>query len=121
MIQRGCRRIFQTVGYVLTFATKKACASSAAGSSSAADLEYWKGWWHPCTCIVAADKAVSACGWLWCGVLQRMVLEHVGSDTILVGHALENDLKSLKVCGKGSRLCSAADVQHSPAAHSLCT
>lgn len=26
-----------------------------------------------------------------------MVLEHIKADTILVGHALENDLKALKV------------------------
>jgi hypothetical protein len=28
---------------------------------------------------------------------QRMVLEHIKPDTILVGHALENDLKALQV------------------------
>lgn len=30
-------------------------------------------------------------------VVQRMVLQHIKPDTILVGHALENDLKALKV------------------------
>jgi hypothetical protein len=29
--------------------------------------------------------------------LQRMVMRHVGPDTILVGHALDNDLRALKV------------------------
>lgn len=29
--------------------------------------------------------------------MQRMVLQHVKPDTILVGHALDNDLKALKV------------------------
>jgi hypothetical protein len=28
---------------------------------------------------------------------QRMVMAHVGRDTILVGHALDNDLRALKV------------------------
>jgi hypothetical protein len=29
--------------------------------------------------------------------VQRLVLQHVKPDTILVGHALENDLKALRV------------------------
>lgn len=64
--------------------------------------------------------AVCACGWLWFVVLQRMVLEHVGSDTILVGHALENDLKALKVCGKVQGCAVPHDAQHSPAAQLSC-
>lgn len=37
-------------------------------------------------------------------VLQRMVLEHVKPDTILVGHALENDLKALRVRAHGQAM-----------------
>jgi hypothetical protein len=36
-----------------------------------------------CACLVA--------------VVQRMVLQHIKPETILVGHALENDLKALRV------------------------
>lgn len=49
-------------------------------------------------------------------VLQRMVLQHIGPDTILVGHALENDLKALKASCLGCSLQRRSHVSFGAAA-----
>jgi hypothetical protein len=48
-----------------------------------------------------ANRCFAYCAFMCVPGLQRMVLQHVKPDTILVGHALENDLNALKVSRAG--------------------
>lgn len=73
-------------------------------------------------CVVGwRAHCFTVCAVLSCCCVQRLVLQHIKPDTILVGHALENDLKALKVrlqaetcnirltsgCGSKSTGCAA--------------
>jgi hypothetical protein len=49
---------------------------------------------------------------VWLLFVQRMVLQHIKPDTILVGHALENDLKALRVSALQSIVSTSSRASH---------